>query len=147
MAAGRRFRGGWLPAAACLALSLALVGCARETRRPNIVVLVLDTLRRDAAGLPDASTPDPLRVADLTPRLAALSREGVTFAGACAAAPWTVPSHQASPPPPRTAELPVIVLFCMAPAQLSSPPPLPAELPVMTLAWIVSLHQCRPPPL
>jgi len=72
---------------------LAFVGCSREEHRPNIVVLVLDTLRRDATGLSLKTTPAPLRVAGLTPRLAGLSREGVTFTGAFASAPWTVPSH------------------------------------------------------
>ncbi|MBU1074432.1 sulfatase, partial [bacterium] len=93
MAGRRRFWCGSLLASSCLLLALSCAGCAREERRPNIVVLVLDTLRRDAAGSPTDATPAPLRVADLTPRLAGLSRDGVTFTGAYAAAPWTVPSH------------------------------------------------------
>lgn len=93
MARRRRFCCVCLLAAACFMQAIAFVGCAREERRPNIVVVVLDTLRRDATGLAVKTTPDPLRVAGLTPRLDDLSREGVTFTGAYAAAPWTVPSH------------------------------------------------------
>ena len=47
-------------AAAALALACAsflLPGCQREPRRPNILIVVLDTVRRDAAGWPTAVTP------------------------------------------------------------------------------------------
>ena len=93
MTGERRFRWGAMAAAVGLALLLAVVGCSRRENRPNIVVLVLDTLRRDAAGLALETTPAPLRIPGLMPRLAGLSRESVTFTGAFAAAPWTVPSH------------------------------------------------------
>jgi len=73
--------------------ALSCVGCAKEPTRPNIVVIVLDTVRRDAAGLAESNTPAALKVSDLMPRLDDLARRSVTFTDAFAAAPWTVPSH------------------------------------------------------
>ncbi|HRX51781.1 MAG TPA: sulfatase [Candidatus Krumholzibacteria bacterium] len=75
-----------------LASLLLLAGCGKDTP-PNIVVVVLDTVRADAAGLAGGATPDPLRSADLTPSLSALAAEGVSFRDCTSAAPWTVPSH------------------------------------------------------
>ncbi len=51
---------------------------------PDIVLLVLDTVRADAL---DPGGP--------MPRLGALARRGVSFQKAIAAAPWTLPSHAA----------------------------------------------------
>ena len=64
----------------------AIPGCESEPQRPNVVIIVLDTLRRDATGLSADS-------AERTPNLAALAEEGVVFTHAFSAAPWTVPSH------------------------------------------------------
>ncbi len=61
-------------------------GCESEPRRPNVVIVVLDTLRRDATSLA-ADSPG------LTPHLDALADESVVFTHAFSAAPWTVPSH------------------------------------------------------
>jgi len=89
----RGFRSG--PAWLILGLWAALlcVGCAKAPTRPNIVVIVLDTVRRDATGLAASNTPAALKVTGLMPRLDRLSRRSVTFTDAVAAAPWTVPSH------------------------------------------------------
>lgn len=76
-----------------LFLVLCAVGCARQAERPNVLVVVLDTLRRDVAGMPTVVTPNPLRDTGLTLRLSALAADGVAFADAQSAAPWTVPSH------------------------------------------------------
>ncbi len=52
---------------------------------PNLVVLVIDTLRADAVALPG----EP---AALMPALSELARQGVSFSNASAPSPWTVPS-------------------------------------------------------
>ncbi|MEX1025694.1 MAG: sulfatase-like hydrolase/transferase [Planctomycetota bacterium] len=51
----------------------------------NVVLVSIDTLRADRVGTERG----------LTPTLDALAAEGVSFAGAYAAAPWTLPSHAA----------------------------------------------------
>jgi len=58
----------------------------RPNRLPNIIVLMLDTVRADALS---CIGPDSGR----TPRLDAVAREGVLFRKAIAPACWTVPSH------------------------------------------------------
>jgi arylsulfatase A-like enzyme len=70
-----------------------LVGCGHDSGPPNILVVVLDTLRADAAGNHTDATPAPLRVDHLTPNLDALAARGVTFDDCTSVAPWTVPSH------------------------------------------------------
>jgi len=82
-------------ARAGLTLALAasgLLGCHGQ-RRPNFLIVVLDTVRRDAAGWPTAATPAELARARLTPSLAALAGRGVAWSQAWSVAPWTVPSH------------------------------------------------------
>jgi len=65
-----------------LALMMAsMLSCGASDPRPDLVVIVLDTLRRDAM---DAET---------TPNLDALARRGARYAQAWSVAPWTVPSH------------------------------------------------------
>lgn len=80
---------------ACLLIAAAtlLTGCQRNAKQPNILIVVLDTVRRDAAGWPTAATPPELTGAVLTPNVAALARRGVAWSNAWSAAPWTVPSH------------------------------------------------------
>jgi len=59
---------------------------ARLSSPPNVLVIVLDTVRADRIscyGFP----------ADATPEIDRLAREGTTFVNATAAAPWTLPSH------------------------------------------------------
>ena len=53
--------------------------------RPNVVVLLVDTLRADAVGSHDGS-------ASLTPRLDALAAEGLVFTQAVAQSSWTLES-------------------------------------------------------
>ncbi len=63
--------------------SLLLVGCGEQKPRPNIVLVVLDTVRDDLDQM------DP----SARPNLRALSAESTVFNNAWANAPWTVPSH------------------------------------------------------
>jgi arylsulfatase A-like enzyme len=53
---------------------------------PNVLLVVLDTVRADATSLDGSGR-------DTTPRLAELARRGVRFERAIAPAPWTLPSH------------------------------------------------------
>lgn len=71
------------------ALSLSAVSCSRGPARPNIAVIVLDTVRRDFTGL--ESSEESHRSA--TPELDQLAAEGTGFTNAWANGPWTVPSH------------------------------------------------------
>jgi arylsulfatase A-like enzyme len=68
-----------------VALVLA-ASCARAPSRPNIVIVVLDTVRLDYTGPAGAD-------AYLTPAVNALAEEGTSFSRAWSNAPWTVPSH------------------------------------------------------
>src|SRR5262245_3848509 len=87
---GRR----WV-ALACLVLLagaafvLGQKGCAKETPR-TIVLITIDTLRRDHA---DFHAPDWPETLGLTPRLSRLAREGVRFADARTPVPLTLPAH------------------------------------------------------
>jgi arylsulfatase A-like enzyme len=67
-------------------LSLLAPACRTPPRRlPNIVVIVVDTLRADALGC--YGNPRPL-----TPFLDDMARGGIRFANAYAASSWTLPS-------------------------------------------------------
>ena len=68
-------------------LPCLVAGCGESgPARPNIVVVVLDTVRRDAAELsPTGVSP--------TPNLDRLGSESTVFTNAWATGPWTVPSH------------------------------------------------------
>ncbi len=54
--------------------------------RPNILLIVVDTLRWDNASAYGLPRP-------LTPNIDALAREGVLYENAISASPWTTPSH------------------------------------------------------
>ena len=73
---------------ALVALTIAalLVSCSQSPPRPNVVVIVLDTVRLDYTG-PGGTTER------LTPKLDGLADEGTVFTRAWSNAPWTVPSH------------------------------------------------------
>lgn len=58
----------------------------RSGRRPNVLILMLDTVRADALS---CISPTGGR----TPSLDAIAREGILFRKALSPAPWTVPSH------------------------------------------------------
>ncbi len=55
-------------------------------RLPNVLILLLDTVRADAL-----SCIDPVN--GRTPHIDAIAREGILFRKAVSPAPWTVPSH------------------------------------------------------
>jgi arylsulfatase A-like enzyme len=85
---------GVIAAAAVAAVLAAMVlipcGCGRKPdARPNIVLVVLDTVRDDYAGAVDSTGSD----ARYTPYLDQLAATGTLFAHAWSNAPWTVPSH------------------------------------------------------
>ncbi|MFW6031121.1 MAG: sulfatase-like hydrolase/transferase, partial [Myxococcota bacterium] len=67
-------------------LLLQIVGCDRKPERPpNVVLIVVDTLRADHVGAYGGSTP--------TPAMDEVARRGVRFEQAFAHAPMTGPSH------------------------------------------------------
>ncbi len=64
-------------------------GCSRRPDRPNLVLVVIDTVRRDhtpcGVGSPSFT--------DCTPTLDRIAGEGTVFTHAWSTAPWTVPAH------------------------------------------------------
>ncbi len=66
------------------ALLPVVFACGGDDPRPNVILIVSDTLRADAI--------DCRRKADATPALCALADRGVRFEAAYAGAPWTFPS-------------------------------------------------------
>ena len=74
-----------LRVAAALFLAIILCACSKESERPNIFLITVDTLRADSLscyGYPRATTPF----------LDGLAAEGVRFDRAYSTSPWTVPS-------------------------------------------------------
>jgi len=72
-----------------LALAAALTAALRARPAktpPNVVLIVLDTVRDDCVGAHWQGVP-------LTPSVDAIAAEGTRFTNAFSAAPWTVPSH------------------------------------------------------
>lgn len=61
-------------------LALLFLATCRETRRPNVLFITLDTFRAD-------------RIGPATPALARLAREGVRFDAADSPVPLTLPAH------------------------------------------------------
>jgi arylsulfatase A-like enzyme len=74
-----------LAAAVLLAAALPAAGC-RGAARPNIVLLVMDTVRADRFSWSGAA-----RVT--APRIEALARDATVYTQAFSPAPWTVPAH------------------------------------------------------
>jgi len=72
-------------AVAVAATLIFLASCARAPAGPNIIVVVLDTVRIDRTGAGDGTS--------VTPALDALGDEGLVFTRAWANGSWTVPSH------------------------------------------------------
>jgi arylsulfatase A-like enzyme len=70
--------------AACLALVLSLAACSAPAR-PNILVIVIDSLRTDRVGFYDTH-------GDLTPFLDSLAEHGNVFWNAYAQSSWSSPS-------------------------------------------------------
>jgi len=65
--------------------ALAALEAAREGA-PNVLLLILDTVRAQSLGLYGGTNPT-------SPSLEALAAEGTTFDYAMSTAPWTLPSH------------------------------------------------------
>jgi arylsulfatase A-like enzyme len=76
-------RNAWRPAA--LAALLVLVGCGRDTR-PDVLLIVLDTVRADHLSLYGYER-------QTSPHLEALAKDGVLYRMAIAPGTWSVPSH------------------------------------------------------
>jgi arylsulfatase A-like enzyme len=70
------------------AVALVAAACTPSERptRPSILLVVVDTLRRDAVSAYGA-------VEGTTPTIDALAREGVRYERVWAPSPWTLPSH------------------------------------------------------
>ncbi|HEY7696879.1 MAG TPA: sulfatase [Vicinamibacteria bacterium] len=68
------------------ALALGLARCRGRVERPNVVLLTLDTTRRDRLGVYGYSR-------KTSPNLDALAGRSVVFDRAVAASSWTLPSH------------------------------------------------------
>lgn len=68
------------------ASSTLLGGCGQPDPRPNIVLIVMDTLRADRLGSDGYERP-------LTPAMDAFAEQAVVYGNAYATAPWTLPSH------------------------------------------------------
>lgn len=88
MTAKRRAGRAALAGAALVALGAAVAadGCTRRAA-PNVVLISLDTLRRDRLNCYG------YKARRLTPAIDALAADSVVFDSAVAAAPWTTPSH------------------------------------------------------
>lgn len=72
--------------AALLGLALVLAaGCAEERGRPNVLVIVVDTLRADRLGCYGAER-------DTSPAIDGLAASGTLFVNAYVPSPWTKPS-------------------------------------------------------
>lgn len=73
--------------AAGLAPSLWLTGCGKrqQEKRPNIILVVIDTLRADHMGCYGYQR-------NTTPNIDRLAAEAILFKNAISAAPWTLPS-------------------------------------------------------
>ena len=69
----------------CSLTVLASCGGSEEAKRPNVVLVVVDTLRADAIAGPGGD--------QSTPALERLAADGVQFTQALAHAPMTLPSH------------------------------------------------------
>jgi arylsulfatase A-like enzyme len=69
-----------------LLVILVFSGCSQQPDRPNIILVILDTVRADFTGPGGAGD-------GLTPQLDRLAEEGTVFRNAWATAPWTLPTH------------------------------------------------------
>ncbi|HXV74967.1 MAG TPA: sulfatase [Candidatus Polarisedimenticolaceae bacterium] len=78
------------PRIVCIALALALAGlvpagCGPSDARPNVIVIMVDTLRADYLGAYGFD-------GEVSPNVDALARESVQFDRCLAQGPWTAPS-------------------------------------------------------
>ena len=83
-------RRSWAAFGAPLAGLVAVAGCRgadpRLARRPNVVLITLDTTRADRLGVYGYSR-------RTSPNLDALARESVLYTSALATSSWTLPAH------------------------------------------------------
>ena len=101
-----------------------------EGRRPNFLVIDVDSLRLDRVGMERDGAP-------IAPTLAALAREGTSFDAASAQSGWTIPSLQAL----LTGRWPVLVADRTGPDPTRVLPVVPAGQ--RTLAEILSAYGYR----
>ncbi|MBD3349206.1 MAG: sulfatase-like hydrolase/transferase [Candidatus Eisenbacteria bacterium] len=73
--------------AACLGFSCG--GCSEASSRPNMVIVVLDAVRRDHVGAEIPGSDGR----SVTPNVDRLAAHGTTYSNAWANGPWTLPSH------------------------------------------------------
>lgn len=83
----RSIRGGLLLAGSAVA-AMGLPGCSKP-KPPNVVLVVLDTMRSDYTGL----TASRAIGSSVTPQLDRFGSSATVFPRAWSNAPWTVPSH------------------------------------------------------
>jgi arylsulfatase A-like enzyme len=81
-------RGTARPCAALAAAALALAACARApgSGRPNVVLIVIDTVRADRLSAYGYARPT-------SPHIDALCERGIRFANAWSTSIWTLPAH------------------------------------------------------
>lgn len=79
-------RAVWWQSAERLALAALPPVASGHADAPNVLFVVMDTVRADSLSLYDPSR-------DTTPELAEFAHTGVTFDAAVAASSWTLPSH------------------------------------------------------
>jgi arylsulfatase A-like enzyme len=78
----------WRRAALAAALLAAAAGgCEQPARPPNVILISLDTLRRDRLNCYG------YEARRLTPNIDALGSDGVLFENQVSSSPWTIPSH------------------------------------------------------
>ncbi len=75
-----------LAAVASIALVLGVGSMRQGVKGPNLILIVVDTLRADALGCYGERAPT-------SPTLDRIAAEGVRFTNAYSPAPWTVPAH------------------------------------------------------
>jgi len=82
MSFGRR----WIRVAVALIAITTAASCGGEETPPNVILIVVDTLRADHLGCYGY-------VRDTSPRLDLFARDSTLYTRAMASSPWTVPSH------------------------------------------------------
>lgn len=80
---GKRYVG---VAALCSSVLLELTGCSAKASRPNVVIVVIDTVRADHLSAYGYGRPT-------TPRIDSFARDAVRFSHAYSVSSWTVPAH------------------------------------------------------
>jgi arylsulfatase A-like enzyme len=94
---------------------------AADPDSPNVILLILDTVRARDLGLYGHERPN-------TPRLREFARSGVTFDRAIATSPWTLPSHYSILTGLYPHEMPFFLEFMPDPSLGASGQPLPEVL-------------------